>query len=324
MIPIKPASQREKGATLLTVLLIIALMSVAAVAATDALARSIGVSRISDDRAGSFWAARAGTSAGELIVTDLMASIEGELTAEAAMFQEPVIFAYERGSISITLREATNCFNLNMLETEENGPQLERLRELLEGAGFFASEARQLAEALADWMDGDTSTRPSGAEDSVYAARSVPHLSAGTRLVSINDLRAIEGYTPEVLFQLKGLVCVRAAGVERPLNINTLTLEEAPVLAARFSPEMSAREAERAILNRPEGGWLNAEEFLAMPDIARIAPQLRSDGAISIISSYIEADMRIRSGSVSVHMTALYGRGSEGNFVLLDSHRSAG
>ena len=323
--PARP--RKDRGATLLSVLLIIALMSVAALAATDALARSVSVSRTSADRAESFWVARGATAAGEQVVNQVMEPLEGKLTAGMDLFNAPVMFAYERGAISITLRDATNCFNLNRIDAgdedadTERGKPVQQLSDMLEQAGLFASDARQLSDALADWMDEDNSPRPYGAEESLYRSRHVPHRTAGTQLVSMNDLRAIEGFTPDVLARIDALICVRTSSEDAPLNINTLTAEQAPLLAARFSDELSARDAERIILSRPEGGWLNADEFLALPEVAQIAPAMRSDGVISIISSYLEADISVASASGTVRLLALYGRDASGKFVLQGSQR---
>ena len=78
-------SHHERGATLLSVLLIIVLMSTAALAATDALARSVSVSRVSASRADSFWATRGALSVGETIVNEALAKTDGALTADSLL-----------------------------------------------------------------------------------------------------------------------------------------------------------------------------------------------------------------------------------------------
>ena len=112
------ASSREDGATLLSVLLLIVLMSTAALAATDALARSVSVARVSDGRADSFWA----LSVGEAVLNDMLAGRGSKLTADSALLREPVVFPYPRGTIVVRFHEASNCLNLNTLilgETDE-------------------------------------------------------------------------------------------------------------------------------------------------------------------------------------------------------------
>ncbi|MBR9807397.1 MAG: type II secretion system minor pseudopilin GspK [Alphaproteobacteria bacterium] len=317
---------RERGATLLSVLLMIALMSAAALAATDALARSVSVSRTSGYRADGFWAARGALAAGEQVVNEVLAQVQGSLTADSSVLMEPMTFPYERASITISLKDASNCFNLNSIQGDEgeasnaNAP-LRNLRTLYEEAGFYGNEARQLSESLADWIDADTSTRPSGAEDPIYRSRAIPHRTAGQKLLSVGEVRAVEGYTSEVMARLDGLVCIRRPEDETRLNINTLTLPQAPLLSALFSYELSVTDAERIISSRPEGGWVSVEEFLSLPDILKIAPEMRSDNVLSTTANHIEADILISSAAGSMRMVALYGRVADGSFVLKGSHR---
>lgn len=317
----------ERGATLLSVLLLIVLMSTAALAATDALARSVHVSRVSTDRADRFWAARGAISVGEVIVNELLAQTNGKLDADSAIFAEPIRFTYPRGVITVDLYDATNCLNLNSLvlsDAEDAGGTVstDQLHRLLEGAGLFSTEAREMVDTLADWMDADSSPRAFGGEDALYFDRAVPHRTPGQRLVSRQDLRAIKGYTPETRAAISDLVCVRSDTNNPPMNINTLTESQAPLLAARLSEELSVSEAERLILSRPSGGWLNVEEFLLSENVVSIAPELRRDHELSTVSSVIGAIITVSSGTGDIAIDALYGRGDNGRFVLLNSHRS--
>ena len=322
-------SDHERGATLLSVLLIIVLMSTAALAATDALARSVSVSRVSASRADSFWATRGALSVGEAFVNEALAKTDGALTPDSLLFREPIVFAYSRGTISVRFYEATNCLNLNALslgdgEASAGNVSPDQLHRMLEGAGLFNSEAQHLVDSLSDWMDADTSSRASGAEDGAYGGRAIPHRTPGQRLVSISDLRAIDGFTPDVMNEISNLVCVRSRSDDAPLNINTLTAAQAPLLAARFSDELSTSEAEQLILSRPEGGWLNVGEFLLSRDVASIAPELRRDSALSIRSDRIGAAISIASDTGTIRIDATYGRGTDGIYVLQGSNRRSG
>jgi general secretion pathway protein K len=322
-------SPHERGATLLSVLLIIVLMSTAALAATDALARSVSVSRISASRADSFWATRGALSVGEALVNEALTGSDGALLANSLVFREPIIFNYSRGTITVQLYEATNCLNLNALAIGNDDASTgtvppDQLHRMLEAAGLFSSEARHLVDSLSDWMDADTSPRASGAEDGAYRGRNVPHRTPGQRLVSVSDLRAIEGFTAEVMEQVSRLVCVRPTSDDAPLNINTLTADQAPLLAARFSEELSTSEAEQLILSRPEGGWLNVDEFLLSRDVASIAPELRRESELSTRSAQIGARISVTSDTGTIRIDATYGRGTDGYYVLKGSNRRAG
>jgi general secretion pathway protein K len=322
-------SDHERGATLLSVLLIIVLMSTAALAATDALARSVSVSRVSASRADSFWATRGALSVGEVLVNEALAGTEGLLVAESPLFREPIVFAYARGSVRVELYEATNCLNLNALiigsdESQTGTVSSRQLHRMLEGAGLFNTEAHHLVDSLLDWMDADASPRASGAEDGAYLGSEVPHRTPGQRLTSVTDLRAIEHFTPDVMDAISDLVCVRSTSDDAPLNINTLSPEQAPLLAARFSDELSVSETEQLILSRPEGGWLSVDEFLLSRDVASITPKLRNERELSTRSAQIGARIAVTSDNGTIRIDATYGRGTDGIYVLKGSNRRSG
>lgn len=328
MIPGR-ASSREDGATLLSVLLLIVLMSTAALAATDALARSVSVARVSDGRADSFWAARGALSVGEAVLNEMLAGRGSKLTADSALLREPVVFPYPRGTIVVRFREASNCLNLNTLilgETDEGVSMTEpdRLRQMFEDAGLFSNDARELVDTLADWMDENTSPRAFGAEDAVYSQRDVPHRAPGQRLISLTELRAVKGYDPVKLAALDPMLCVRDKSENVPLNINTLTDAQAPLLTARFSSQLTRADAERLIESRPEGGWLNVEEFLLSERVAIITPDKRNDFELSTESGRIAADITVQSDTGTLRIAAEFERGSDGQFVLNGSHRRPG
>ena len=96
------------------------------------------------------------------------------------------------------------------------------------------------------------------------------------------------------------------------------------MLAARFSDELSASEAERLILSRPEGGWLNVDEFLLSHDVVSIAPALRRDSELSIRSARIGAAISVTSDTGTLRMDATYERGSDGYYVLEGTNRRSG
>jgi general secretion pathway protein K len=70
-------TDKEKGASLLSVLVIVMLMSVAAIAATDALARSVLIIKSSSARAETFWTARGAADAAATYLTKALEVNEG-------------------------------------------------------------------------------------------------------------------------------------------------------------------------------------------------------------------------------------------------------
>ena len=312
----------EKGATLLSVLVIVMLMSAAAVAATDALARSIMVARSSGARAETFWTARGAADAAAAYLAKAMETTGGALNEESALFTQPVTLPAGHGIVAITVREASNCFNLNALLDDTGAAgvaddQLMAYRDFLTATGLNEAEAQSLADKLADWIDSDMSSRTYGAEDGYYASRAEPYRTAGARLRSLSELSAVAGYDPEILARIGNLVCLRPGIAQSVLNVNTLTPDQAPLLSGLFSAELSESEALSLIEGRPPGGWADVDVFLQEPLIVQIAPNARHDAAVSVVSSYLAADVDVGTGDLATAYRALYGRAAGGAVSLV-------
>ncbi|MEO0983614.1 MAG: type II secretion system minor pseudopilin GspK [Pseudomonadota bacterium] len=292
------SAPRDQGAALLSVLLLISIMSVAAVAVTEVVAQSAARSKAADDRSRANWYLIGAEELGKVALTDLVEETGGNLTpAVTQRFAQPFVFEAEGGVIQARLRDATNCFNLNSLQT--NAEDLEdedtagatpisRYRILLEQVGFSGSEARALADAAADWVDTDTITRLSGAEDAFYSSRRPPHRAPGRLFADITELRAVRGYERRVVAALDGLVCVRPDTANAVLNLNTLTIDDAPLLSMALTGLVSSEAARVLIEERPEGGWPDVATFLEERDVAEIAPGRRREDLMDIVSKRFE------------------------------------
>ncbi len=303
----------ERGAALLSVLMIVVAMSVAAVTALDALARSVSVSRAGQFRAEATWAIRSAEALGESFLTEVIEQTEGRIGMQTPMLGEPQVFSTPRFNVTAILSPASNCFNLNAISTgsegdaaEVNKQQYDNYVEMLRGAGIFEGEAQSLADTLADWIDRDDISRPSGAESSYYGTLDVSHRSAGQLLENTSELNAIAGYTPEIQARLKNLICVYPTTIQNRLNINVLTPDQAPLLQALFSREMSVDVARGLITSRPANGWLSIEEFLELDDIRQIAEKARMTENISVTTRHYKMSVNLISPDQSAYGDYLF------------------
>jgi type II secretory pathway component PulK len=57
-----------------------------------------------------------------------------------------------------------------------------------------------LADAIIDWVDPDSSVRPNGAEEDYYVALSVPYHCKNSPLNSVDELLLVKGMTPDLLY----------------------------------------------------------------------------------------------------------------------------
>ncbi|KCZ94301.1 type II secretion system minor pseudopilin GspK [Hyphomonas johnsonii] len=307
---------RDSGAALLTILLIVAVMSVAALAALDSLGRSLNLSRISSERSQALWAARSTEAVGATAIRRLE-DLGLEAMSNPETFREPITLPFDRGVIQASIQDASNCFNLNSITGEPDNVADMQFQELLVALGFFRNNARELSDALADWIDDDTVPRTFGAEDGYYTTLDTPYRPANSQLVNITELRAVRGFTPEVIAQIAPLVCVRAATYQPWLNIDTMTEDQAPLLVALYSDELSTEDARTVIRARPVSGWQSRQAFVDNSVIKAIAEPARRDSLLMTRPSHVRLTALIVSGSSRETLDLVYevGKGSAPRLV---------
>ena len=166
--------QREDGAALVTVLMIVAAMSAIAVGLSSAVLASTGRARALDASAQADWLTLAAEEFGRSSISELFTTAEGRIVAGMPGLGEPVVFDVEGGQISVTGRDASNCFNVNALRTPAAGAdstarQTEKTPrddylQLLKLVPDLEGDPEPLLASLVDWMDRDQTPGLNGAE----------------------------------------------------------------------------------------------------------------------------------------------------------------
>lgn len=190
----------------------------------------------------------------------------------------------EGGWLVGSLQDLQGRFNLNWLaatvagadENGEDGARFTpaqaffiRLLQALPEFELDSQEAIAVTQAIGDWLDPDTITRPLGAEDDFYSGASPPYRAANRAMASASELRGVANITPELYLALAPLVTVwpREPG---QLNIHTASL---PLLRAinadgELAP-LGAMEGESLFQRqRSEGGFASLEALLEDPVFA--------------------------------------------------------
>lgn len=258
----------ERGAALLTVLLLVAVMAVIAATALDrlTLATRIAGSAATVDQG------RAYTFAAEQIalrrVNNLMSRDATRLTNDSGWLGRDFTLPLPGGQGRAKLTDANNCFNLNSLVAEvtpgkysQRSGAMGQLTELMTLVGVGDSQARQIAGAAADWIDSDSNEGPLGAEDNVYRGMQTSYLAANRKMADVSELRAVRGVTPKIYAQLKPWVCVLPVTDPVKLNVNTLTPEQAPLIAMLIPGKITIANARAALAARPAGGYGSSVRF---------------------------------------------------------------
>lgn len=256
----------ERGAALLTVLLLVAVIAVMAGAMLEKLRLSTRLSA----NAAAGEQARAWAMAAEALATvrvgDLLARAPSRVTLAGGWSGRPFGLPLTGGGVATArVTDGGNCFNLNGLVFEVSPgvyaaepAQRGQFARLMRLVGVPVQIAEQVAGATSDWIDTDDEQQAGGAEDSRYTGQTVGYRTAGTLMSDPSELRAVWGMTPEVYAQLRPWVCTLPIALPSPINVNTLLPEQAPLLAMMAPDTLSVDAARQQIARRPLQGWGDA------------------------------------------------------------------
>ena len=309
----RPVPQSERGAALLAVLVLVAILGGIAVGAFERLRLStaLAINGASLDQARAY----------ALGVEDLLALRIDDLTRESPEFTSLAgdwngptrrIPLPGEGEAEGTIRDAGNCFNLNSLVEGDWSRGLSRRPAgtaqfvgLMTALGVPEGEARAVTGAASDWLDSGNEPSPDGAEDAAYAGGDPPYRTGNTLFADASELRAVEGVTPETFRRLRPHVCALPTADLSPINVNTLLPWQAPLLAM-LAPHQVRLEAARALIgSRPAAGWEDAAAFWRSAAVAGIAESADPMSQLEVKSQWFSIDLTVRFGTGEVEETAL-------------------
>jgi general secretion pathway protein K len=260
---------KERGAALLSVLLLVAVMAVIAAVMLDRLNLA---ARLAGNGQAMTQARLYATSAETLAMARIRALVDQsqERTVDrTGLLGREFPLPLPRGTVMAQVDDAGNCFNLNSLvEQDAQGTNrlrlvgLNQLRALMRSLAIPEAEAAIISDSTADWIDSDSSPAPNGAEDDSYQGRPVPYRTAGRLIGDVSEVRAVRGMTPQFYERLRPWLCALPAAQLSPVNVNTLRPDQAPLLAMIAPSAMPVDRARALLASRPALGWATAEDAL--------------------------------------------------------------
>jgi general secretion pathway protein K len=297
----------ERGAALLTVLLIVAVMAVLAATALERLklATHLTTNGAAIEQARSY--AMAAETVARYRIGDLIQRDATKTTLEGDWAGKPTNFPIDGGLATARLDDGGNCFNLNSLvERQQDGvliarplgiAQFTRLMTLLDVPG---RDANVIAAAAADWIDSDIVPLPGGAEDGSYAhAR-----TANTMMADAGELRVVAGMTPAIYSRLRPFICALPVTDLTNININTLRPGQAPLLAMLL-PGLDPSRAAAAIDARPLRGWDNPTTFWNLPMLAATPPADDTRSQVRLTTRWFDLAITIELADAELEEHAL-------------------
>ncbi len=264
--------RESRGAALVIVLFIVALAAILAVEMSANLMVQVQKSTNLQGHQQAKWYAYGGE---ELAIKALKLSKDDDpdktsldqVWAKQGDTQYPV----DNGTLSGKITDLQACLNLNALgeapdpnSTSKTNPAHKALFALLENIEDLPAEESEeaMADSVFDWLDENSITYRSGAEEDEYLSRDYPYMSANSLFASPSELRLVKGFNPLVMEKVLPFVCVIPGSPLLSINVNTLLPEQALILSAMID-ELSLSGAEAVIAARPETGFDSVDEFFS-------------------------------------------------------------
>jgi len=210
-------------------------------------------------------------------------------------------FPVAQGTITVTLSDQQTCFNINALANSNAGQQTLARKQLSALLSLLAVPATR-AEKLVDYFE-QFAPQDNGS----------PIL-----LLDISELRAIASIDAGLYKTIAPFICALPDTRQR-ININTLTEEQAFVLAALFSPWLTPGQARTLLQQRPKAGWESVEQFLNESPLAKVdgAIKMQLNSALCIESHYFLLLAEIEFEAVRRVSRSLISRSAETQFSVL-------
>lgn len=298
----------ERGAALLTVLLLVAVIAVMAGAALEKLKLS---TRLAGNAAATEQARGYANAAETMALTRIDALLGKQpkrVTLAGGWSGRPFGLPLPGGGrATARVADGGNCFNLNGLVTRTQpdvyvdvDQQRTRFVRLMQLLGIDGQAATRIAAATADWIDTDQNQQASGAEDATYLGRSPSYRTGGTLMADVSELRAVDGVTPDVYAKLKPWLCALPTAEPVKLNVNTLAPEQAPLIAM-LGATMTVDAARAMLLRRPAQGYGTTAEFWR--STAEGAGE--SEGQTDVVSRWFALDIDVGLGAAELHQKSV-------------------
>lgn len=305
----------ERGAALVAALMLVTLMAAVAVQLVDLSRFAVFRTANAADRSEAYWNALGARELAEGVV--LETARQDVMRSDLPWLGEAQVFPVERGVISGRIRDGNNCININALAAHRGSDddmsvspdQIERAGALydalMRSVGTPPASAQRLKSQIIDWIDPDTRPEPGGAEDETYQRFDPPYRAANQPFFELEELLALPEMTPQLYAAVSPWLCVRPTPLQPALNVNTLRLDQAPLLAALFAGRLSLPDAEAVLFRRPPRGYDAVDEFWADPLIARMEIEDLDREGITLSSRWFEMSVEVALGDARFELSQL-------------------
>ena len=285
--------QKQKGVALITVLLIVALAAILLTQMSGKL--QLQMQRVANIESNqqAYWYAMGAEAFAKRILIMSFDGQEDVTNLGQIWAQGENTYPIDFGEITGEITDLQSCFNLNALRESDTTEKpltsvvktgtakkstgsahtlaataLEKLIVDLNIENVSSFEAKDLVDALTDWLDdNDMVSNNGGAEDNDYSSKEYPYLTANHYLSSYNELRTVEHFTLAIIKELKPYTCVIPNTNLHKININTIDADNIEILMAVLN--IPKNIAEELISSRGDEGYATIDEFFILPALTK-------------------------------------------------------
>jgi general secretion pathway protein K len=294
--------------------MVVAALSAISVAVLADMRRSSRLSANAGSLAQAQWYAIGAEAYARVTANDL---VSGALPRTALAGAPRVgVFPLDHGMMQVSIRDGSTCINLNSVVSgagdiwQRNETGMRQLVSLMETQGIPSGQAEELADAVASWID--TSGVTLDLDDAPYRSLHPPYITSGEPLSEVSELRAIRGFTPEIVVKIRPWVCALPQTGPSGVNLNALIPDQAPVLAALAGNKLSVAEARSMIQRRPPGGWQSLGEVFANSNPADLGFSEDALQALNLDINLIALDIVVTHLDAEIQMSGLLVGSSRG------------
>jgi len=313
----QPTNANDRGAALVTVLTMLAVMSTLAIVVVDAANMSVrrtgNMVRMEQTR----WYLMGAEAFAVVQLAELRRRSETARIDQDEWQNRPFVFPLDDGVMEVSISDGGNCFNLNSLVVSDDGggrfvnaAGMVQFSRLLDAVGVQTAQGG-LAAALVDWIDSDSEPMAGGAEDSTYAGDAGAYRTGNTLLADVSELARVRGFDANVLQLLAPHICVRPTSAANLINPNTLTPDQAPLLTMAIN-DLSTAVAAQIIRDRPRGGWESVDDFLRHPSLNNLELNDAGRAQFSTTTRYFVLRAQVERDGAREYSAALIEVGSAG------------
>lgn len=304
------SNQAQRGAALITALLIVTIATAVSIAISTKLQLDIRrtANMITQDQA-DFYLYAAERWSQRILAEDVKDNNTDSLKDNWAVKIPPL--PVDGGSIQGEITDLHACININAIYNSKGVSQLDlnRFKTLLNTLEIETD----MSQALIDWLDPDAdTTNPDGGEDGYYLNLEKPYRTANQHLKSISELRLIKGFEDaKILDRLLPYVCAFDSGeVDIPLNVNTASAE----VLQSISPDLDETIAKKALLRRETDPFKDINDFTQYTGIGQLNS---SQSKLSVTSQFFQLRSQAIIGNANKVMYSVIYRDSAGKTSII-------